>query len=423
MNMNQAWEKLFAELDIRARLENSGRFDLTADQIKKHTGKEPRNMSKWDARDARPEVLRKMSVTILPTSRQGYALVKGDGYSNLPQSEPAIYHSPQKLETFTTLHWREELTKESAAIDVAATSSMLKKFTGEQDLALTIRGRSGTSKFNFDFQGERKVHNIIVDRAQIEVDAGFEGESVWLIEAKMGEPSDFLVRQLFYPWRLWQTLTRKPVVPLFLTYTNKTFGLFRYAFASADNYHSLALQEKRWFTFDEPEGVASPGDLFEASRPVTPNENIPFPQADTLGTVIAAVELCATPENTAREISTALNFDERQGSYYTAAAEWLGFIARGGPRRELTSRGREFVAASRAQRFKILFKAVAATPVFREFIRRNLEGNPGTEPEIAEMILAKGYANKTTSRRRAKTVVAWIRWLWREHANLSWEAS
>src|SRR5665213_1301881 len=57
---------------------------------------------------------------------------------------------------------------------------MLKKFTGEKDLALTIRGCSGTSAFSFDFQGAGQVHRIAVDRAQIEVDAGFEGESVWL---------------------------------------------------------------------------------------------------------------------------------------------------------------------------------------------------------------------------------------------------
>ncbi len=418
MNMNQAWEVLFVKLDIRSRLGVSGRFDLTAEQIKKHTGKEPRNMSKWDTREGRPEVLRRAAVTILPTSRQGYALIKGDGYLNLPLTEPAIHHSPQKLEPFTTLPWRDDLTKESVAIDVAAISSMLKKFTGEEDLALTIRGRSGTSAFDFDFQGAGRVHHIAVDRAQIEVDAGFEGDNVWLIEAKIGEPEDFLVRQLFYPWRLWQTLTRKPVVPLFLTYTNKTFGLFRYVFGNAENYHSIALAEKRWFTLDAPESVASLENLFESSRPATPGIGIPFPQADTLGTVIAAVELCAGVENTALEISAALSFDVRQGSYYTAAVEWLGFIARSGARRQLTARGKAFVAASRWQRFQILFQAVAATPVFRECIRRNLERRPADAMEIAGMIFAKGYANRTTAGRRAQTVIAWLDWLWREHANL-----
>jgi hypothetical protein len=96
----------------------------------------------------------------------------------------------------------------------------------------------------------------------------------------------------------------------------------------------------------------------------------------------------------------------------------LGFITRSGAHRQLTARGKMFVAASRWQRFQILFQAVAATPVFREYIRRNLERRPVDATEIAEMIFAKGYANKTTSGRRAKTVVAWMDWLWHEHANL-----
>lgn len=417
MNMNQAWEKLFADLNIREKLESSGRFDLKADQIKTITGKEPRNMSKWDSRDARPEVLRRAAVTILPTSRQGYALLKGDGYSDLPLSEPAIHHPPQNLEKFTTLPWREELTKESVAIDVAVISLMMEKFTGETDLALTIRGRSGTSEFGFDFQGAGRTHRLTVDRAQIEVDAGFEGEQVWLIEAKIGEPEDFLVRQLYYPWRLWRTLTRKPVVPLFLTYTNKTFGLLRYEFTAPENYHSLVLREKRWFTLDAPEGVDSLENLFESVRPVTPAK--PFPQADTLGTVIAAVELYAGEFSAASDLAERLGFDERQGQYYTTAALWLSLVERAAGKISLSPRGKEFVAATRWARFKILFQAVAATPVFRECILRNLEKNPMPADEIADLILAKGFANKTTAGRRAQTVISWLDWLWREHANLS----
>lgn len=417
MNMNQAWGNLFEELDIRVRLETTGQVNLTAEQIRRYSGKEPRIMSKWDSREARPEVLRRAGVTILPTSRQGYVLLKGDGYLNLPLSEPAIHHSPEKLERFTTLPWREELTRESLAIDVAAISSMLKQFTGERDFALTIRGRSGTPEFSFDFQGTGRVHRITVDRAQIEVDAGFEGDCVWLIEAKIGEPEDFLVRQLFYPWRLWQTLTRKLVVPVFLTYTNKTFGLFRYGFGSAENYHSITLVEKRWFTLDEPEGVASLSNLFAQTRAATPDINI-FPQADTLGSVIAAVELYAHEINTVAQLADRWSFDLRQGHYYADAAEWLGLLKRTGSRRQLTAQGMEFVAANRWRRFKILFQAVAATPVFRECIRRRLDSRPANIGEIGEMILVADYGNRTTANRRAQTVLAWLDWLWREHENL-----
>jgi hypothetical protein len=415
---NQAWQKLFAELDVQENLDKSGLFRVSAEQIKSITGKEARIMAKWDSREARPEILRNSKVTILPTSRSGYVLVQGDGYQDLPEAEVAGFHSPKKIESFTTLPWREELTKESVAIDVAALSSMLKEFTGEEDLALTIRGRSGTSEFSFNFRGSTKNHQIEVKRAQIEIDAGFEGERVWLVEAKIGEPEDFLVRQLFYPWRQWKMDTPKEVMPVFLCYANRAFGLFRYEFRDQDDYHSIQLVEKRWFTLDRPEAIESLGDLFQTTRQRTPTSSI-FPQADTLGTVVAAVELYASEATTTQEVSVRLGFDPRQGDYYTTAAEWVGFVERIGARRRLSAAGKNFVASSRTKRFKILFQAIASTPIFRDFIRRRLNGEIFGKGEIAEQILAKGYASQTTPNRRATTVLTWLDWLWREHANLS----
>ena len=422
LTMNQAWKILFDKLDITERLDCDGEFSLTADKIKKLTGKEPRVMSKWDSRDARPEVLRDAGVTVLPTSRQGYVLLKGDGYFGLPAGGPSTYHSPERLEPYTTLPWRGKLTKEPLAIDVALASSMLRTFTGEKQLALTIRGRSGTPQFAFQFDGVLKPHRVTVDRAQVEIDAGFEGDRVWLVEAKIGEPEDFLVRQLFYPWRLWKALTTKEVIPVFLTYSNRSFGFFRYRFLDENRYHSIELVEKRWYTLDAPAGVPPLDELYRQTHPVKPPTDV-FPQADTLGTVIAAVEHYADEATTAAEVSKRLGFDPRQGAYYTAAAEWLGLARRHDGRVTLTQRGAAYVRSARGQRFKVLFQAIVTTPVFREAIAARLANHEMPEDEIADRIRAGGYAYGTTPARRAKTVVAWLNWLWREHANLSREAS
>lgn len=295
---------------------------------------------------------------------------------------------------------------------------MLKTFTREDSLALTIRGRGGSSKFDFNFQGLLKNHRVTVDRAQIEVDSGYEGDRVWLLEAKIGEPQDFLVRQLFYPWRYWKTITRKEIVPVFLTYSNRSFGFFQYRFQDAENYQSIALVEKRWFTFDEPQAIASLEELFQQTRAATPASKV-FPQADTLATVIVSAELYSSEVSSAPDLADRWGFDERQGQYYTTALLWLGFVERTIGKTRLSPRGAEFVRADRTRRFVILFQAIAATPVFRESIRRNLELKPMPAGEIADLILAKDYAKKSTARRRAQTVIAWLDWLWREHANLA----
>lgn len=417
MSYNQAWKLLFEKLQIQKHLDEAGEFALTAKQINTLTGVQARNMTKWDSRDARPEVLKNANVTILSTSRSGYVLLKGDGYFDLPNIEPSVYHSPKKLESYTTLPWRDKLTKESLAIDIASVSSMLETFTQEDSLALTIRGRGGSSVFDFNFKGLLKQHRVSVDRSQIEVDSGYEGDRVWLLEAKIGEPEDFLVRQLYYPWRLWKTLTKKEVVPVFLTYSNRSFGFFKYRFENEDDYQSIKLIERRWFTFDAPQAMPSMAELFEQTRASVPATNV-FPQADTLPTIITSVELFAGEINSATELAEHWNFDERQGQYYTTAVLWLGLIERDPGKISVTKLGLEFVRADRARRFKILFQAVAATPVFREFIRRKLDGKTFSLEEIVEEILVKGYATGSTPRRRAQTVIAWLNWLWREHANL-----
>ena len=75
--------------------------------------------------------------------------------------------------------------------------------------------------------------------------------------------------------------------------------------------------------------------------------------------------------------------------------------------------------ASRWQRFELIFAAVAASPVFRAAIAARLMAKPLTEAEITALIEEPGYAAKSTARRRAKTVVSWLEWLWREYANLT----
>ena len=53
-----------------------------------------------------------------------------------------------------------------------------------------------------------------------------------LIEAKSSLSTDFLVRQLYYPFRLWTNKITKPIRPVFLLYSNGTYYFFEYALVS-----------------------------------------------------------------------------------------------------------------------------------------------------------------------------------------------
>ena len=57
---------------------------------------------------------------------------------------------------------------------------------------------------------------IKVSGVQTEVDAGYEGKNqIVLIEAKNFDASNIIIRQLYYPYRQWQSKTKKKVVTLF----------------------------------------------------------------------------------------------------------------------------------------------------------------------------------------------------------------
>ena len=79
---------------------------------------------------------------------------------------------------------------EGVLLEYANSCGLLGKVTGTPNLFQTFRGRRTTPKFRN------------VDRAQIEVDAGLENsEQIILFEAKIGVPSSFEIRQLYYPFR------------------------------------------------------------------------------------------------------------------------------------------------------------------------------------------------------------------------------
>ena len=82
-----------------------------------------------------------------------------------------------------------------------------------------------------------------VSGVQIEVDGGYEGDRLYLIETKMGRRDNFITRQLYYPCRMWRERgVKKEIVPIFLTYSNKVFSFRQYRFTNSNAYDSIILE-------------------------------------------------------------------------------------------------------------------------------------------------------------------------------------
>ena len=55
-------------------------------------------------------------------------------------------------------------------------------------------------------------------------------------------PEDFIIRQLYYPYRHWKTKITKEIIPIFFTYDNGIYNIFIYKFDDLNNYNSIKLK-------------------------------------------------------------------------------------------------------------------------------------------------------------------------------------
>src|SRR2546427_13096856 len=80
VRVHEKWCRLVQELGIDL---GSPVSRVTARQIKRRTGEEPRIMAKMDTRESLPSCFQERGVFVLPTSNGEYVIVKGDGYHDL----------------------------------------------------------------------------------------------------------------------------------------------------------------------------------------------------------------------------------------------------------------------------------------------------------------------------------------------------
>ncbi len=124
-------------------------------------------------------------------------------------------------------------------LDRAYAQSLIRHFAEDESLVLTIRGRKYTDAFQF-VTGKFQIAS---ESVQTEVDAGYEGaEQVVLVEAKSGNATNTITRQLYYPFRQWQQRTTKPVSTLFFQRRgNDEYHIWHFGFDDVNDYNSIRL--------------------------------------------------------------------------------------------------------------------------------------------------------------------------------------
>lgn len=417
MNKNDiAWAKLFSKYRILNSIQNNGFFTITASQIKEF--REPRLMTKLDHKLNLPNIFINNKLSILPISRGEYIISTFDTYNKFTNlSDNFQYISiPSHIQTLIP----KFIINESIALNCAYACGILHDFIGDDELISTVNGRMSSGKFNFKIYTSFKELDIQVDNSQIEIDAAYEGiESLSLCEAKMDISEDFIIRQLYYPYRTWSNRITKPINTIFMIFSNGTFNLYNYKFKDINNYNSIELIDQKNYiisthiTLEDIEYIVN-------NTSIVNEPEIPFPQADRMDRIINLIELLNDKPMNKNDITYKYEFDERQTNYYTDAGRYLDLIDKyrdidGIIYFRLTDFGNHIMKLSYKDRQLSIIRAILSHRVFNKVLKIHLNtGNMPTKDKIISIMKDSNILNidsESTYYRRTSTISGWINWI------------
>ena len=418
--IEEKWNALFETYGIAEQVKRQGIFSITADQIREF--KEPRLMTKFDTRESVLTVFGKLG--ILPVTRGSYVIGDFSLYHDFPEEESRggviqVDRSriPDYLETIDV----RDVRSEAAAIKLISLTGILEDFLGEKRLVETVSGRMSSGAFDFQIHsGDRKhVSRIQVNNSQLEIDGGFEGrDSFAILEGKNVVHSNFLVRQLYYPFRLWEGRLTKPVRPVFLVCSNQIFRLLEYEFDDPMVYDSIRLVKEQRYSLEDTRITMEDLAGIMGSVSVKPEpEGVPFIQADSFEKVISLIEHLGEKPLTMAEIAEIFGFQERQSGYYYNACAYLGLAVRkkgrdGVVRAELTERGVSISRMDYKKRQLAYAGRILEHEIFHQLFETAVRtGKLPDKPYIQRKMKELRLCGDSLIGRRASSVAGWLRWM------------
>jgi hypothetical protein len=412
-----AWERIFVEHHVLDHVNKQGYYFIDSVDINRF--REARLMTKFDHRNNLPAIFMSNNLGILPVSRGRYIIANIELFENKEEVTTDIIHKtfPENIKSIDY----NNITSESIAISCSFLSGILQDFTGEE-VVPTISGRMKSDEFSFKIANtvNRSMIDVEVNNSQIEIDGGFEGgNQLVLIEAKISLSDTFLIRQLYYPYRLWKNKIRKDIKNIFLEYSNGIFYLSEYKFDDDNNYNSINLiQSKKYEIINKRIDMDAIWQIIKET-PLIEEPEIPFPQADDFERVINLLELTFNKgEMIKDEITENYDFDSRQTNYYTDAARYLGLLEKRYENGEiifrLSATGLQLFRVDLAERQKLLIKAIVKHKVFQlcldDALRNRLLTNESVVNQMKICSLFNISSDSTFSR-RSFTIKSWINWI------------
>lgn len=410
------WEAIFDKYDVLKTIELNGKFCISANQIKGF--REPRLMTKFDHSINLPEVFSKNGLSILPVSRGDYEISSFKAYQKFEdfQGEIQRVSLPDYLQTMLPQY----LVSEAIALNCANASGILNDFLEDENILPTVNGRMSTGKFDFNIDTLSGRKSVKVNNAQLEIDAAYEGvKFVSIFEAKRDLAEDFIIRQLYYPYRLWKNRVTKPIKTVFLVFSNGTFYLSQYQFENMQDYNSLKLVKQKRYTISQKIAISDLEDILK-NTDVEEEPEIAFPQANSMLRIINLMELLFEKDMSKQDITNQYAFDERQTNYYTDACRYLGVVRKNRKCGNeiifyLTDLGKKIMKLNYRDRQLAIVKQILKHRAFNAILKLHLQyGEMPPRNRVIEILKESNPYNiesDSTFERRSSTIIKWIEWI------------
>ncbi len=375
-------------------------------------------MTKFDHRINLPDIFSKNNLSILPITRGDYVISSFSAYKEFeePSPETQKISIPAYIQSLIP----QFLVSEAIALNCANACGILNDFLEDDALYSTVSGRMSSGTFDFDINTAFGVKNVKVNNSQIEIDAAYEGINyLSIFEAKRDISEDFLIRQLYYPFRVWSERVTKKVKPVFLIFSNGKFSLYQYHFENPKNYNSLRLVKQKNYIIATEICLTDIENILR-TVPLIEEPKVSFPQADSMSRIVNLVELLYEKPMTKQDITSEYAFDERQTNYYTDAGRYLELIDKihdedGNIVFQLSTCGRRIMNLEYKERQLAIITQILKHKVFNETLKLHLQyGEMPNKQTIVEIMKRENLYRVeaySTYLRRSSTVVGWVNWI------------
>ena len=367
-------------------------------------------VTKFDYSQALPAVMKEYGICILPNTTGTYILGKFNIFKDFPKETEQVQavEFPSWIESIDPYN----IQSESIAITAATITPMFADFFNDDALIGTVSGRMGSGQFDF-FVGDNKIN---VKSSQIEIDGALESPDRFvLLEGKNILHDDFIVRQLYYPYRTFMDKINKPIHSVFITYSNNVYRLMEYKFNDYLHYDSCEfVREKKYCIDNETISFQDIIDVFKNTKINDDTYGAPFIQCDSFSKIINIIEMLEKNGSmTETDIVDLFGFTPRQGNYYFNGCRYINLVQKDNAGNiTLTDRGKGLIHLTYKERQLKIVSYIIEHRLFNNLLKTYIDTKKTIERSyVKRMMKYYNVCGEGSIDRRSLTALSWFNWI------------